>query len=872
MADATTRETFQIDTDAQLGALNEVLDALREHAAALREIDDSADEASESGGRLSGVMSKVQGVAGAVGPALAGVAAVGIGGIVAGVRVGVKAFSDLNDAMADIEAQTGATGGELEGFRDVVKAVYQEGLVESVGEAAAAMTDVQRQLDLTGDALTDATNKAVVLSEVFDADIGESTRAVKQMGIAFDELGDAGQAFDLITHAMQQTGDPANDLLDTFWEYSPVMAQAGYSAAQFTSLLQSGLQAGAFNADKVADAVKEFNVRLLDGSKTTSEALGLLVDDTDAFLGALSDGSMSGADALAIVTRRLSEVDDPMKRAQIGVALFGSMYEDLGEQVILGLDPAVTTLDDVAGATDRAGKALESKLSTKWTKFTRTVTMSLGSAVEPFAGALLDNLTPALETAGEWIGENLPEAMEWLTDQIAPLQDAIIALFGGDTATIMEQFHAILANIFGEETAGQIMAFAEGAATAIAEAFGATVAWIQENWPQIQATINGALQAVRDFAGPILEEIGAFVTETLGMVVTWVVVNWPLIQSTIQRVLTFIRNVIQATLGAIQSFWQAHGEQIMALVRATWETIQTVIQSLLGAIAAIIQAIMLAIHGDWGAAWEAIKTAAQLVWDALVAIVNTALRTLRTIIDWALGQIQAGAAAAWEAIKAAAQLAWDGLVALINAALRTLRSIVEWAWDQIKTGAATAWEKIKTAATDAWEGIKTAFRGGIDAIIGFLNGAVGRMKAAGEAIVNAVKQGISDAWNDLVNWFNDKLSDLADKLPFSEPRDPRSKLRNLPGRGRAIITMLLRGIDEAMPELQARLASLTVPAPTPAGMGGAAGLRMAAPIVAPVEAPGPRVSGGLTVYGDLYIYTQATDGQSLLRELEEYAR
>jgi hypothetical protein len=50
-------------------------------------------------------------------------------------------------------------------------------------------------------------------------------------------------------------------------------------------------------------------------------------------------------------------------------------------------------------------------------------------------------------------------------------------------------------------------------------------------------------------------------------------------------------------------------------------------------------------------------------------------------------------------------------------------------------------------------------------------------------------------WHELVDWFNDKLQELRDKLPFSEPKDKSSPLYGLADSGAAMVEMIQSGID-----------------------------------------------------------------------------
>jgi hypothetical protein len=46
-----------------------------------------------------------------------------------------------------------------------------------------------------------------------------------------------------------------------------------------------------------------------------------------------------------------------------------------------------------------------------------------------------------------------------------------------------------------------------------------------------------------------------------------------------------------------------------------------------------------------------------------------------------------------------------------------------------------------------------------------------------------------------LTWFREKLQDLADMLPFSEPKDRGSPLRGLAESGQALVENMMKGMD-----------------------------------------------------------------------------
>ncbi len=134
----------------------------------------------------------------------------------------------------------------------------------TIGEISEVYTQLAQQTDLQGEKLKEATAQILKIKQLRpDWDTKEISRAITQMQKAFGVS--AEEAGDLIITTLQKAGDKADDLLDTFWEYSPLMKEAGMNAKEFTAILIAGAKEGAFNYDKLADTIKEsFKVRLTD--------------------------------------------------------------------------------------------------------------------------------------------------------------------------------------------------------------------------------------------------------------------------------------------------------------------------------------------------------------------------------------------------------------------------------------------------------------------------------------------------------------------------------------------------------------------------------------------------------------------------------
>ena len=220
---------------------------------------------------------------------------------------------------------------------------------------------------------------------------------------------DAEKAYNIIAVGAQNGADQNGDLLDTLNEYSAQYAALGLSADQFVNGLISGAKAGVFSIDKVGDAVKEFNIRAKDGSKSTTDAFATLKLNAAKTMQAFASGGDTAQRAFFQVVRALESMQDPVAKNQTAVALFGTQYEDL-EQTVL---PVLASMEDASKTTyDALGEINEIKYK------------DLGSALQGLKRTIEGALLPS---ASKITSGPLMDAMEALQDMAQKLAKNIKA-------------------------------------------------------------------------------------------------------------------------------------------------------------------------------------------------------------------------------------------------------------------------------------------------------------------------------------------------------------------------------------------------------------------------------------------------------------
>lgn len=472
-----------------------------------KELDREAVPAGDGAGKKSGGKFS-EGFRGAMSGMLAGAA--GLMGVDL-LMQSVMGEIDKAQIPSQLGAQFGLAGPEAEAAAKIAGDVYAKGWGESIGAVGTSVATLGRTLKNLGSSedVGKLTVQAEALAATFGEDVGSVINAAEQQvrtGLAPTMTA----AFDNITKGFQNGANSGQDFLDTLNEYSGQFQKLGLDGTVATGLLNQGLQAGARNSDLVADAIKEFSIRAVDGSKLSAqgfEALGLSATEmTDTF----AKGGPGAATALDTVLDRLRAMKDPAEQSQAAVALFGTQAEDLGAS-LYALDPAAAAttgaMEGVEGAAqnlaDTAGGGPKAGLE----EFGRVLQGELGNALQfvvPLLQGIFNVLRPFLPVLGPLaVAIGVLVAVQWLwnaalaANPIGLIILAVVALVAGIVWlwNNVEGFRNFFTSAF--EVIGDAIEFVWN--------------WIKENWPYLLILLTGPFMPIVGLIVFFWDEIsGAF--------------------------------------------------------------------------------------------------------------------------------------------------------------------------------------------------------------------------------------------------------------------------------------------------------------------------------------------------------------------------
>lgn len=309
----------------------------------------------------------------------------------------------LEDALNKYIASTGQSIDKTEEFKEVVTNIFSKGLGESMDDIANKMGIVTGLLgDLSTDQLESVVEKSMRLEKIYDMDFKENIRGVDAMMSQFGITAD--EAFELINQGAQKGLNQNQDLTDQIAEYSTYYAKLGFEASDFFNIMLSGAEDGAYQIDYLNDAMKEFGIRVIDGSESTSGAFQSLNLNADEMSKAFAQGGDASYNAFNKVVKALSDIEDPLKRNEVGVALFGTKFEDLGESAILSMTAFGDQFNELGDSLEQTSEIMDSGLGSSFESLKRDVQLlgaELGQVLLPIIQPIVDGLRDMVKGFGD---------------------------------------------------------------------------------------------------------------------------------------------------------------------------------------------------------------------------------------------------------------------------------------------------------------------------------------------------------------------------------------------------------------------------------------------------------------------------------------
>ena len=579
----------------------------------------------------------------------AGLAAMGTGAIAA-----TKYLADLGGewqtATNQVAASTGAAGKELEGLRDVMEDVYAANYGDSVADVGDAVAMVNRNMaNLDQNGLTAATEGALALRDAFEYDVAESTRAAEAIRKNFGSS--AEEAFSLIAAGAQNGLDYSGELIDTINEYSSQFAKLGFDADGMFNILQAGADGTAWNLDKVGDAIKEFSIRAIDGSDSTVEAFTSLGYNAENIMATFAAGGEGANKAFFDVINTLMAVDDQVERDALGVALFGTMWEDLGTEAMEAMAGASQAAYDTEGALEKINQVKYNDLDSAIQGIGRQMEVALLPAADAVYQSLMDSMpeiTEAMEEVSPVIAEIAGDFADWaggaISDGLPVLVDGIrdFANWAGKAYEKAKPFLSFLwehkGTVLAVAAALRVLGPAIGAVTTAMNAFKTAKTFM--------ALLQSSGKIARVTAA--FQRFGSILTGPLGIIIAvagaiaLLYKNWDTVKAwlvnfgnTVNQIWTNFSNMVGNAIAAIGQKFPMLG----AYLQGWWESIQAAVDNVKAIFQNIIDFISNVFSGNWSAAWQNIVNIFGNLFGMIVNLAKAPINGVISAINWVISKI-----------------------------------------------------------------------------------------------------------------------------------------------------------------------------------------------------------------------------------------
>lgn len=634
------------------------------------------------------------GVGGVVGvTAVAGA----IGGMALAIKTGVNQATELDDAMAKFQAQTGASSNEMSKFKNIARDVWSNNFGEDISDVADMMARVKQQMQGISDVdLKDVTEDLLTLRDTFGMDENETLRGaqqlMKQFGISSKE------AFDLMATGAQNGLNKSDELGDNISEYSGKFKQAGYSAEEYFQLMQNGLDGGAYNLDKVNDAINEVTTKLVDGN--IEGALDSFDTKTQDVFKAWQEGRKTQKDVVNAIVEDISRTTNQQEKLNKTATAFGTMGEDFNAGFIESLTTVGNKYKDVEGAMDKVKDIANGGLK---------------NALSGLGRAFLDSFTPI----GELITPILAGIIGLITVAIQGIQQGFAKV--GD----------VISNVLSKIDTSGITELTSQVSEVLAPAFD-----------EVRKAIDEMKVALEPIAKEILSKIGSAIQNVVNQAQKILSVVGP-------PILAIIKKIIQTVIGmtpVITSILQVVGSVvsgIISFITMVVTYVGTAIATILGFIMPIVQIVATIVANIW----SVILTVAQNIWSkvsevvtAIIGFVSNLFKTVSDIINNIWSKIQDAMNRVGDKVK--------GVIDNINKYFNNIKSTVSDVFNGIWYKVQGVMDNVGNKISNVLQGIQNSWsglKGFVSGVFGGIEGAVSSLVGSVKGMVNGVIGGINGA-------------------------------------------------------------------------------------------------------------------------------
>lgn len=487
-------ETYEKDSKELAQTMNQ----LRERQSAYREelglTNKAMQEANEISGGLRGTLTGIWDslVSGDLQGAKEGISSLtsGMGGLIKSSLAFIA--TPIGAAIAGLAA-LGAGAKALFDYNVELNKMNKE--LKALGVNSSEISAVRSELQAT--------------AETFDKDfkeIAEKANSLsKTYGISMSE------ANRIIAEGLASGGAQNAEFLDSLGEYDEFFAKAGYSAKEFSDIINTGYDLGIYS-DKLPDALKEADLALKENTKSTRDALvnAFGASFSDDILNKVKTGELTTKQALQAIAEESQKANlSQQQYAQLTADVFKGAGEDaggaqkifeaLGQSAKRELDATAKASLQLVEANERLNKAQAELFEIDgfgdaWKKIKAVAVDAFASMLEYIAEVKQD-IQPLIDFVGV-VFANAWESTKATFLIFFELIKTNFKLLGNVVSTFVEFFKKIFSGDFS------------GALNALKNGFLNVVNTIGNAFGKLKNIVLDAVLGIISNIAPVLEALG----------------------------------------------------------------------------------------------------------------------------------------------------------------------------------------------------------------------------------------------------------------------------------------------------------------------------------------------------------------------------
>ena len=421
----------------------------------------------------------------------------GISAITSGIGGMVKA------SLAFIATPIGAAITVIAGIAAGTKAIFD------FNKELNVMNSELRALGVNSSEISKVRDEVSATAETFDKDFKEIAEKANSLSKTYGiSMSEANQ---IIAEGLASGGAQNAEFLDSLGEYDEFFAKAGFSAKEFSDVINTGYDLGIYS-DKLPDALKEADLALKENTKSTRDALvnAFGASFSDDILNKVKTGELTTKQALDAIAQKAQESNlSQQQYAQLTADVFKGAGEDaggaqkifeaLGQSAKRELDATAKASLSLVDANERLNKAQAELFEIKdfgdvWTKI-KAVSVDAFASMLEYISEVKKDIQPLIDFVGV-VFSNAWETTKATFSIFFELIKTNFKLIGNIVSTFVEFFKKIFQGDF------------KGALDALKNGFLNVVNTVSNAFGRMKNVILDALIGIINNIAPVLEALG----------------------------------------------------------------------------------------------------------------------------------------------------------------------------------------------------------------------------------------------------------------------------------------------------------------------------------------------------------------------------